>query len=60
MNDYLTKMTYLQSSKGVTITHKRAMQELKNHGVVDTHEFYSECGIKDSYKAYSVLKYLGY
>lgn len=56
-------MTYYDSAEGVMISHDRAMQELKNHGlylmqVLD--DFYLDLGKRDQYSAQAVLEWLGY
>ncbi len=53
-------MTYHESAKGQTITRRRALQELRNHGVDDAEEFFNEVGVKENYKAQEVLAWLGY
>ena len=52
-------MTYYESSENVTITKKRALLEVKNHGA-STSEFFSDCGVHASYNAQTVLNWLGY
>jgi hypothetical protein len=56
-------MTYYESAEGVMITHARAMQELKNHGlympeILD--DFYLDLGRCDTYDAQQVLQWMGY
>ncbi len=53
-------MTYHESAKGKTITRRRALQELRNHGVDDAEEFFNDLGAKAEYKAQAVLEWLGY
>jgi hypothetical protein len=54
-------MDYYSSAKGIVISHKRALWEIKNHGAMgDLDEFYEEYGKKDNYKAQDVLDWLGY
>lgn len=55
-------MTYFESAQGQTISHKRAIQELRKHGVPDSEfdAFYAECGQHDEYDAQTVLEWLGY
>jgi len=53
-------MDYYESAKGLTITRKRACQELKAHGLVDLNEFFDELGFRATYKAQDVLEWLGY
>ena len=53
-------MTYFESAQGITITHKRAMKELRDHGVTDLKEFYGDLGHHETYDAQAVLVWLGY
>jgi hypothetical protein len=54
-------MSYFESAKGQTITHDRAIQEIKKHGsLADLADFYKECGKRETYKAEDVLIWLGY
>lgn len=57
-------MTYSESAKGITITKRRAMQELAKHGCpMDAEtlaEFYGDLGDHAEYKASAVLAWLGY
>ena len=53
-------MDYYGSAKGITITRKRAFEELKAHGVVDLQEFLDEVGDREFYSAQGVLNWLGY
>ena len=52
--------SYYDSANGETITFKRAIQELKNHGIDDFTDFYIECGVYSKYDATTVLDWLGY
>jgi len=52
--------TYYESAQGTTITHKRAIRELTDHGVADLSEFYDDLGQQETYKAQAVLAWLGY
>ena len=56
-------MTYYESAEGITITHKRALEELKDHGMLNEgalEEFYEDLGKRDQYEAQEVLQWLGY
>jgi hypothetical protein len=55
-------MTYYESAEGVTISRKRALRELRNHGISPDGEaeFFAEMGDRDDYDAQSVLQWLGY
>ncbi len=53
-------MTYYESAKDITISRKRARQELKAHGVVNLNDFFEEVGFFPTYKAQEVLEWLGY
>jgi len=56
-------MTYYESAEGVTITHARALKELKEHGMLNDYSlegFYEECGKLEHYEAQTVLQWLGY
>jgi len=54
-------MTYYESAEDIQITHKRALHELKSHGVLeDVEMFYQECGRRETYDAQEVLNWLGY
>ena len=56
-------MTYSESAQGIVISHDRAMQELKRHGLWHDSEveaFYLEMGRKPEYQASDVLEWLGY
>ena len=55
--------SYYDSAADITITHKRALQELKSHGITaddEINEFYLELGNKETYNAQDVLEWLGY
>jgi len=57
--------TYYESAQGVVISAKRAMQEIRAHGVDTANEalmsdFYDFCGVADGYDAAKVLDWLGY
>lgn len=53
--------TYYDSAEGITITRKRAFQELDKHGVADAwDEFIAEHGKHETYDAQVVLQWLGY
>jgi len=58
----MEQMTYYDSAKGVTITKRRAVAELRNHGVTDEdlELFIEEEGDSDTYDAQQVLRWLGY
>ena len=59
----MTDMTYSESARGVTITHARAIQELRSHGVTDADDiadFHAMCGNHATYNARAVLTWLGY
>lgn len=54
---------YLESSQGFAISKKRALLELRKHNFYteeDIAEFYKEMGELDIYRAYDVLRWLGY
>lgn len=51
---------YYESAKGITITKKRALQELRDHNIFDFKEFFKELGDREHYSACSVLGWLGY
>lgn len=55
-NDYYTE------AEGVTMTHDRAIKEIKRHWVTDTElsEFYNDLGKKEYYQAKDILAWLGY
>lgn len=62
--------TYYESAEGVTISHKRALQELYEHGIGklsinegygdSIEEFYNDLGKHAEYDAQAVLNWLGY
>jgi len=51
--------TYYESAKGIVISKKRAIAEVKEHGV-SVPEFLKDLGECESYLATDVLKWLGY
>ena len=56
-------MTYYESAKGLHISKRRALLELKKHGIesqFDIDEFYEDLGDKERYSAQAVLRWLGY
>ena len=55
-------MTYYESAEDITITRAEALHELKRHCVeeVEFDTFFTECGNAETYKAQSVLDWLGY
>ena len=57
-------MTYYESAEGLVITHKRALLELREHGIEswsdDMDDFYELLGRKEKYDATDVLEFLGY
>ena len=53
-------MTYYESAQGTTITHKRAIKEIREHGIIDITEFYADLGQQETYEAQDVLAWLGY
>lgn len=56
-------LTYSQSAKGVTITHARALTELRTHGLTDAEDiadFHASLGEHPTYNAHAVLVWLGY
>lgn len=52
-------MTYYESAKGIQISKARAVAEINRHGC-DANEFFADCGEKETYRAQSVLDWLGY
>jgi hypothetical protein len=52
-------MDYYESAEGVTITNKRAKQEVEKHGAC-WDEFIVDMGEKEQYNAQDVLGWLGY
>ena len=56
-------MDYYESAEGIEISKKRALLELKKHGIescFDIDEFYEDLGNKERYSAQAVLRWLGY
>ena len=55
-------MAYSESAKGISITRKRAIVELKRHNVPPSEWplFYRELGYARTYSASAVLAWLGY
>jgi len=55
-------MTYYESAEGEKINTTRVNLELKNHGVIDYEEFYTQVKPDDAglYDAEKVLAWLGY
>ncbi|HHH2010162.1 TPA: hypothetical protein ACPY5O_004192 [Yersinia enterocolitica] len=51
---------YYESAEGELITKKRALLELKKHGIEDPTEFFNELNEKEHYEAQKVLRWLGY
>ena len=60
INLKLLHMTYYESADTLIISKARALQELKNHGCEDLKEFFQDLGNHETYKAQSVLIWLGY
>jgi hypothetical protein len=52
--------TYYDTAKGETISRRRAVLELRRHGIDDPSEFDAELGNRPTYKATDVLDWLGY
>lgn len=52
-------MTYSESAEGITISHQRALKEVRDHGI-DVSEFIEEMGNHQTYLASDVLNWLGY
>lgn len=61
--------TYFESAEDITISRKRALQELKKHCLftgslsqakAQIAEFNESCGLRKEYDAQSVLLWLGY
>ena len=51
----------LTELEGVTISKKRALQLIKQHGCInDIKDFYKECKNKNIYSALAVFYWLGY
>jgi len=55
-------MTYYESAENLTISKKRALEEIVKHGVPtsEINVFFSEMGEKEEYDAQAVLQWLGY
>lgn len=55
-------MTYSESAKNVTITRRRAVQELAHHGMSrrEIAAFFEALGVHEYYNAGDVLLWLGY
>ena len=53
-------MDYYESAEDLIITRDRALQELKDHNCEDINLFYQEVGFFKTYRAQSVLDWLGY
>lgn len=51
---------YYESAKGITISKKRALLELRRHSIFDYTEFFEELGVREYYSARAVLGWLGY
>lgn len=51
--------TYYDSAEGTIISKKRAIKEIKDHGL-DPEDFFNEKGEKDKYNTQEVLRWLGY
>jgi hypothetical protein len=52
-------MDYYESAKGLVLSKKRAIIEVRNHGS-SVPEFLKDLGDRESYKATEVLQWLGY
>ena len=52
-------MDYYESAEGLTITRKRALQEVRSH-YAEIELFLHEIGDKKEYSAQAVLDWLGY
>ena len=52
--------TDFDSAGGETISKKRAVQELRKHGVTSSGEFFKDMGDHEEYEATKVLEWLGY
>ena len=52
-------MTYYESAQDLTISRKRAVQEVERH-YCSVDEFLEEMGTKSKYNAQAVLEWLGY
>lgn len=53
-------MDYYESAEDLTITKKRALQELRDHNCQDFDQFFKDMGDKPTYSAQAVLNWLGY
>ena len=53
-------MDYYESAKGITISKKRALLELRRHSIFDYKEFFDDLGERETYSARAVLGWLGY
>ena len=53
-------MDYYDSAEGLTITRKRALQELRDHNCQDFDQFFKDMGDNPTYSAQAVLNWLGY
>jgi len=56
-------MTYSESAEGVPITFERALEELAAHGVLEPQniaDFLQQLGLRASYDAGDVMRFLGY
>tara|TARA_R110001592_G_scaffold32260_9_gene113184 strand:- start:240 stop:404 length:165 start_codon:yes stop_codon:yes gene_type:complete len=51
---------YYESAEELTITRKRALQELKDHSCEDIEQFFEDLGDLEEYDAQKVLNWLGY
>ena len=51
---------YYEAAQGELITKKRALLELKKHGIEDPTEFFNELNEKEHYDGQEVLRWLGY
>lgn len=51
---------YLDSADGIAISRRRALEELRAHGIETPDEFYADLGDCDIYRARDVLTWLGY
>jgi hypothetical protein len=51
---------YFESAEDVVIARSRALEELRNHSVVDADEFFAALGDVEVYDAQDVLVWLGY
>ncbi|HHE1457117.1 TPA: hypothetical protein ACO3C7_004179 [Yersinia enterocolitica] len=59
MNTIFTN-PYYESAEDELITKKRALLELKKHGIEDPSEFFAELKERETYDAQEVLRWLGY